>query len=259
MYRLLILPLLLLSLAAHAQSGLSVSPARLFFHSNASRHTQQITLTNTVNAPVRWVISLQDWDRDTLGRKNFYPPGSRPQSCAAALQIIPNEVEIPAGGMATVSVSLKNDVPAASGHAMIMINEAPENEALRKGEQRQASISVKAAFAIHVYLVNDTASRRLEIEDFRYNAAAGRQLELSIRNNGGQPLDTRISITVTDRASNREWKLPDVSSATLPGAYRTSLFHLPEEIPAGSYLVIGTADSGDDLPLKVAELSLDLP
>lgn len=257
MIRLFVLILLLLpALRLSAQSGLSVSPARLFFHSADKSRTQHITLTNTVDRPVRWLLSVQDWDRDSLGRKRFFDAGALPHSCAAWLQIVPNEIEVPAKGQVMVAVTFQGAVPERrSLHAMVMINEAPRNGALEKGSKK-ASIEVKAAFAIHVYAVNDAGSKSLEIENFRYDAA-GIALELSLRNTGEQPLDTKIDITVTDRNSNREWKLPEASSATLPGAYRSSRFALPDDMPKGNYMAIGTLDCGDDLPLKVAELSFD--
>lgn len=252
----------LLSLLAgpcFAQSGLSVAPARLFFHSTENGPTRQIVLTNTVDRPVRWLLSVQDWDRDSLGRKRFFEAGTVPASCAAQLQIVPNEVEVPANGQATVSVTLKADkTHTGSQHAMIMVNEAPDITQGQKGIKK-ASIEVRAAFAIHVYVVQDAAPKGLEIQAFKYARQPDSALLLSLQNTGGQPLDATINVTITDKNSNREWKIPPVSSATLPGAYRTSHFQLPADLPAGKYLAIGTVDCGDDLPLKVAELSFDLP
>jgi hypothetical protein len=68
----------------NAQTGVSVSPPRVYFESELGRsNTQQITVTNeSVKNSLDLAVSLGDWEYDGKGENMMYPANTLPVSCA---------------------------------------------------------------------------------------------------------------------------------------------------------------------------------
>src|SRR5690606_11156184 len=73
--------------------------------------SQRITFTNISSQDFDFVAGMKDWNRDSLGRKEYFQPGSLAESNASWLQLSQNAVELKAGETKAInlSVTIPND------------------------------------------------------------------------------------------------------------------------------------------------------
>ncbi len=252
---------LLLCMQVRAQVSLSVAPGRLFFDVNNTKRTDKIKVFNNGKTATTWQVSLQDWTRDSIGQKHFFPPGTQAHSCARDISFAPAVLIIPPDSNAEITVSVNNIAGLTANdtarNAMVVISQAEDPAALKQLSQKQAAIEIKAEFAVHVYLFNGASERSFGITDFYLDEDSTARLQVYVRNTGRQPLDTKTAIELSDKATGKEWKLEEQPAAILPGDKRISSFILPKDLPRGSFLALAIVHCGDDMPVKVGELSFD--
>ncbi|XZF13028.1 hypothetical protein ACTHGU_14675 [Chitinophagaceae bacterium MMS25-I14] len=252
--------LLFLPFCVRAQVSLSVAPGRLFFDVNSPRKTDKIHVLNTGKQAATWQVFLQDWDRDSTGQKHFYDAGAVRRSCASEISFFPSTLTVPPGGTGEITVSIKDGAHLSpkdtARSAMLIISQAEDPGAL-KNSQKQASIMIRAEFAVQVYILNGASQKAIAIEDFYLQQDSAEKFRVVVRNAGLQPLDTKAHIEITDKTTGREWKINEVSAAILPGDKRISTFALPVGLPKGNYLALAVVEGGEDLPVKVGELTFE--
>jgi len=83
--KLFILLLLVISQVTLAQTGLTVSPPRLYFESSKGQSTnQKVTITNVSSSnTLDLAVSLGDWQYDTSGENITLEPNTLNSSCAS--------------------------------------------------------------------------------------------------------------------------------------------------------------------------------
>lgn len=255
--------LLLLACRATAQVSLSVAPARLFFDVNNTRKTDKIKVFNSSKEKAVWQVYLQDWTRDSLGQKHFFPPNTQSHSCANDIMVFPSVLTVAPDSTGEVTVSIRDNFTLAatdtSKHAMVVISQADDPAKLKDaGQKKQAAIMIKAEFAVHVYLLNGTSKKDVTIDQFflQTDSAKGK-LQVYVHNTGLQSLDTKVNVEFSNDATAKQWKLNEISAAVLPGNIRVVSFKLPKGLEHGKYSATATVDCGEDVPLKIGELSFD--
>ncbi|WP_123985336.1 fimbrial biogenesis chaperone [Taibaiella soli] len=254
---------LLTACSVTAQISLSVAPARLFFDITGTRKTEKIKVFNNGKEKAIWQIYLQDWTRDSLGQKHFFPPNTLPHSCAADLIIFPSVLQIPPDSTGEVTVSIKDNFSLSqtdtSKHAMVVISQADDPAKLKDAAaKKQAAIMIKAEFAVHVYLLNGGSKKDVTIDQFYLQRdSAKNKLQVYVHNTGLQPLDTKVHIEFSNDATAKQWKLNEITAAILPGDIRIVSFALPDGLEKGMYSAMATVDCGEDVPLKIGELSFN--
>lgn len=246
-----------------AQTSLSVAPGRLFFDVNSPRKTDKIRVFNNGKEKSVWQVYIQDWTRDSLGQKHFFPPGTCSRSCAKNISFYPSVLTVLPDSSADITVSINNGfslLPTdTSRNAMIVISQTDDPDALRQAAgKKQASIVIKAEFAVHVYISNGASAKAITIDDFFLKEdTAGKKLQVYVHNTGLQPMDIKTRIELTDKTTGKEWKLDEIAAAIMPGDKRITAFALPNDLKKGNYLALAIVDCGDELPVKVGELSFD--
>lgn len=243
---------------ASAQTGISVGNARIFFHSQNLKTIEKLYLSNPTDEPTVWQLSIMDWDRDSAGKKRYFPPGSLPYSCAPFITILPSIVTIVPNTTAEVLVSFNPDSNSRKSenslNAMIMINEADIMVDRRKEKMKQAGVLIKTQIGVHVYFIKDEGIKGIELVDVKHSADSFHRITTTIQNTGLQPLDTKIRLEISNTDTGEEWKIKDRTCATLPGASREEIFDLPQ-LKKGKYLSLAIVDSGNELPMKVGEVN----
>lgn len=255
--------LLLVTCRSTAQVSLSVAPARLFFDVNSTRKTDKIKVYNNDKEKATWQVYLQDWTRDSVGQKHFFPPNTQLHSCTNDIIVFPSLLTIPPDSSGDVTVSIRDHFTMSqtdtATHAMVMIAQADDPAKLKEAAQKkQAAIMIKAEFAVHVYLLNGTSKKDVTIDQFYLQADSAKgKLQVYVRNTGLQPLDTKVRIEFSNDATAKQWRLEEMTAAILPGNFRIVSFALPKDLENGKYSATATVDCGEDLPLKIGELSFD--
>jgi len=252
---------------AQAQA-ISISPSRMFFTGEKGQElTQQITLTNTGTITASFKASLMDWARDSIGEKQYFPPGSKPLSNASWLEVTPNVVEIPAGGkqQVTVTMHVPKDMPTSTvTHCMLFLTQI-NAQATSKVNTAHASIGVivKLEFGVHVYYTPPlTTKKDLDFLAF-YNdgiktsgSAQVRRVAVKVKNQGEVMTDGFISFEVTNKTTGDEFKIPAKAISMLPNDEQVIYVDLPITLK-GHYLLVALLDGGEETNLKVAKKELD--
>jgi hypothetical protein len=252
---------------AQAQA-ISISPSRMFFTGEKGQElTQQITLANTGTIALSFKGSLMDWGRDSIGEKQYYPPGSKPLSNASWLEMTPNVVEIPAGGkqQVTVTMHVPKDMPVnAVTHSMLFLTQI-NAQATSKINTIHASIGVivKLEFGVHIYYTPPLSTKKdLDFLAF-YNdgvKTAGntqvRRVAVKVKNQGEVMTDGFISFEVTNKTTGDEFKIHAKAISMLPNDEQVIYVDLPITLK-GHYLLVALLDGGEETNLKVAKKELD--
>ena len=85
----LVLLFCFLSIQLHAQTGISVSPPRIYFDSSPGNSgTQKITVTNVSQKnTLDLAVSLGDWEYDEKGENMMHPSNTLKNSCASWISV----------------------------------------------------------------------------------------------------------------------------------------------------------------------------
>jgi P pilus assembly chaperone PapD len=252
----------LLSGVAMAQAGFQVEPPKLYFDEQTGKLTPiRIKLTNPTK--VRMVIraSCADWRRDSLGEKQFFPPGKLPTSCCPYLRVQPETVELAPGGEQTMLVSLSPDQPVSTQlhNGMLMLTQINERE-IAEAQGIKSGFIFKVQLGVHLYHTpRNVTLRTIGIDTVAVGKTGdGQQIRVRVNNTGALQLESHMRIELTNLKTAEEVKLDPVTVNSMPGERIWVKTPLPKAISAGRYLIITIIDSGPDVPLQVAELEADI-
>src|SRR5919199_4762563 len=134
------------ALAVLALSGLAARPARaqLTVDQLELVINPAITIARTVifkvrndaDTPQQATVSMGDWERDESGVNQFYPLGSRPQSCGDRLKVFPQTLRLDPGATQDVRVTLEHaDSLAALCTSIIFLETARQTVKPQRGAQ----------------------------------------------------------------------------------------------------------------------------
>lgn len=257
-----ILLLMLLPSLVLAQAGFQVEPPKLYFEEQNGRLAPvRIKLTNP--STVRMVIraSCADWRRDSLGEKQFYPPGKLPNSCCPYLHVQPETVELQPGGEQTMVVSLNPDRPVSDRlhNGMLLLTQINERE-IAQAQGVKSGFIFKVQLGVHLYHTpRNVTQRQMTIDTVSVGQTPeDRHLRVRVGNTGQLHLESQLRLELTNLQTAEETKLEPITVNTMPGERIWVRTPLPPKLPKGRYLVISIVDSGPDVPLQVAELETDL-
>ena len=253
--------LALTTLRALGQTGFQVEPPRLTFEEqNGKLAPMRVKLTNT--SSVRMVIraSCTDWRRDSLGDKQFMPAGTLASSCCPYLRVQPETVELAPGTEQEVVVTLAPDRVSSEQlhHGMLMLTQINEREISAAGWV-QVGFLMRVQIGVHVYHVPRVTLPKTMAIDTMYISRdeALRQLRVRVNNTGSINTESQLRVELTNLITAEEIKMPPIAVNSLPGERIWVRAALPEKLPTGRYLIIAIVDSGQDVPLQVAELESD--
>lgn len=240
--------------------GFSVSPSRLSFTGNPGETVAQtITLSNTSQSILNFNMHLQDFDRDTLGSKNYYDAGSRPSSNAKWLSLSSTSLKLQPGEIKKVNISMAIPTTAKSiSQSMIFFTQVKEQMAAG-GALKSIGVSVLMEMGVQIYYTpTGLNAGELEFLAFEDRGMVGtgkdqvRKLMLKIHNKGDVNKDAFVRLELTNKETGEEHKVDPASIAMLPNASQWVTFNLPLRL-SGKFLAVAILDAGTAYDLKIAE------
>jgi len=240
--------------------GFSVSPSRITLSGNPSETvTQAVNFTNSSNAPLTFSSNIQDWDRDSVGVKVYYPKNSRSASNASWLTLSSNSVTIQPGQSHQLILSMT--IPATAKeltHSMLFFKQVKEQQP-KKTATTRLGVNVLIELGIQVYYTPPGLApgelNFLAFEDRGIQEKGNtktRQVALKIQNTGKVNKDGFIRMELTNKDTGEEIKVDAVTLAILPEKTQWVIFNLPISLK-GKFLAVALLDAGPDYDLKVAE------
>jgi len=240
----------------YAQTGLSVTPPRVYFTVAAGQtQSQKITISNvSKTSTLDLSISLNDWSYDDKGNNQIYDAGSTAVSCAKWLAVLPSSFFSLAPGetkdievQVSPPASLTDTLPVHT--AMLYVSQLnPVDDVSQKG----TNIKVAVRTGIKLYQrfpVNRKAN--LDIENF---SKLNQELILKFANIGNVWADGTASCELLNRQTGKKINLKEVIFYSLPGNQRNVYFSLPSGLEKGEYVASAVLNYGDDTTVKLAEL-----
>lgn len=260
-YYLAVFIILICNTLIHGQ-GISISPSRIFFSGEAGQTVSQaITFNNTSTGTLSFIANLKDWDRDSLGSKQYYTTGNNVQSNASWLSLSENTVQLAPGE--TKVVNLTMTIPDHSAekkqrHSMLFFTQVKEQKA---AQANGLHMNVLIEIGIQVYHTPaGLKAGDLEFLAFADKGAvtvqegkAVRRMEVKVKNTGQINKDAYVRFELTNMETGEEIPVEAVAIAMLPDSEQWVRVDLPHKLAPGRYLAVAILDAGSQYDLKIAE------
>lgn len=247
---------------ANAQTGLQVSPVRLFFpERDGSTQTAIIRVGNPSQQKVVLQVSCADWKRDTLGEKQYYKASSQLNSSCPYLSFNPEFITLMPGQEAQVLTTLK--MPSGNQNilrnGMIFLTQTNEKELAAQNLQSSGFI-IRVQLGVHAYIIPTSLQKKsIQVTDITLAKKDGkRKLKVWIKNDGQLPMESFLRLELMNLDSDEEIKLDAVPFNSLPGEAFWVIADVPDKVEPGKYLISAIADSGPDLSLQVVEIEMKI-
>ncbi len=255
--------LVVFALCAHGQSSFQVESSRLFFSEPAAGVAPATKLKVKNPGTNRLVIraSCSDWQRDSVGDKKYFPPGTLETSCCPYLTVQPETIELGPGQEQELLITLN---PTAQSQRMLngMLMLTQVNEEVWQGKAKtKAQIMFRMRIGVHLYYTPKHVTKRsLSVDTLLVKSGINelKPLQVKIHNTGDLNLDSHVRFELTNLQTSQEYKVESLAVNTMPAEIIWLKTELPANLPKGRYLIVAIVDSGPESQLEVAELETEL-
>lgn len=235
--------------------GFNVEPARVEVAVPAAgRRGKTLAVHNArTDQSLHLTIYVRDVSHLPDGTHDFPPPGSTERSCAKWIQVVPSELDIPAGETATVRVSINAPERAEGGYyAMIFFESGPSYT------ERGIGVNFRVGAFVDVRIPK-TEVYQAKLANLSVPQADEVVVELS--NDGNALIRPRGKVKIFDAQNRRiaEVAFNPQRVGVLPQATRAFPVKLDQPLARGVYQVRVEIDYGTryllvgELPFTVAE------
>ncbi|KMQ68517.1 hypothetical protein ACM39_08400 [Chryseobacterium sp. FH2] len=243
-----------------AQTGVSVSPPRLYFESDAGKSaTQKITVTNvSVKNSLDMAVSLGDWEYNEMGENIMYAASTLPSSCASWVSIKKEDAyfTLAPGERKDIDVTITppnvlSDQLLAHTAVLYVSQMNPVDDVDNKG----ASIKVSIRSGIKLFHKLPAAGKKIiEIQNLTLDKSK-KALNLLFENQGNIWIDGKIQTELVNTENGKKLSLDQIIFYTMPGNKREMNIPLPATLEKGKYTASVMMDYGDSNNLELAELN----
>ncbi len=245
-------------LPAYAQTGISVSPPRLYFEADPGQtQTEQVIVTNVSTKTVlELAVTLADWQYNDLGENMIYQADTLANSCASWVNLNGNSyISLKPGESKTLDINitapagLTSDVPVHT--AMLYVTQMnPVDDVDKDG----ANIKVSVRSGIKLFhRTTAPRERKIEIQNLTFEKDDNRML-LKFDNDGNVWTDGNITIDLFNKSLGKEIHLENVIFYSMPMDHRKLYIKLPDKLEKGNYTATVLIDYGDENNIEAAEL-----
>lgn len=244
----------------YGQTGVSVSPPRLYFESDSGNsNTQKITVTNvSAKNSLDLAVSLGDWEYDDKGENMMYPANTRPTSCASWVTIKKedNYFTLAPGERKEIDVTIT--APGAStdqlpAHTAVLY--VSQMNPVDDMDSKGANIKVSIRSGIKLFHKLPSAkSKKLEIQNMVYGKSK-KTIDLFFENQGDVWADGKIYTDLVNTQNGKKISLDPVVFYTMPGNKREMDIPLPSTLEKDKYTASVMIDYGDSNNLELGELN----
>ncbi|WLD23427.1 molecular chaperone [Flavobacterium dauae] len=247
-------------LSVFSQTGISVSPPRLYYEADPGQSGVQKVMVSNVSTShtMDLAVSLGDWKYDDKGENLMFPADSLPTSCASWVTIKKEDTyfSLQPGQNKEIEVSittpntLTDERPVHT--AMLYVTQMnPVNDVDSQG----ANIKVSVRSGIKLFhRTNESKNKKLEIENLLFNKET-KLIELYFKNKGNIWADGIIYPELFNTQNGKKVKIDHIIFYSMPGDNREMTIKLPENTTPGKYTATILIDYGDDNTIEMAELS----
>ena len=234
--------------------GFSVEPTRAELSIPAGKRRGQ-TLT-VRNAKPDEAIHLKIYARDVLylpeGKIEFPPAGSTDWSCASWIQMVPEELDVPAGASRDVRISVIVPPDATGGRYAMVFFESGASYATEG-----IGVNFRVGSLIET-VVRGTERRQMQLKDVV--VAAPSHGEVSLFNTGNILIRPSGQVKVFDAAGKKVVQVPfnPIMLGVFPKTLRKLTTKLDQPLPPGAYRFRVEVDYGAPT-LLVGERAFEVP
>ncbi len=243
-----------------AQTGVSVSPPRLYFEINEGHSsTQKVVVTNvSTNHALNLAVSLNDWAYDLKGENITYAAGSLPNSCAGWITIKEADkyFSLKPGELKEIEVTITtpDTLPDSIGAhtALLFVTQMnPVNDM----DYRGTDIKVSVRSGIKIFHKTVWAkNKRVEIKNLTFDKEQ-KNIVLTFDNIGTLWCDGTIYTDLLNTETGKKIPAQQIVFYTMPGNKRETRILLPENLEKGKYTATIIMDYGIEDIMEVAELT----
>lgn len=243
----------------YAQTGVSVSPPRLYFESGLGNSgTQMITVTNvSAKNSLDLAVSLGDWEYNDKGENLMSAAGTLPVSCAGWISVKKedNYFTLAPGQRKDIDVTVTvpntlSDQLSAHTAVLYVSQMNPVDDVDNKG----ANIKVSIRSGIKIFHKLPSANtKKIEIKNLIFEKSA-KTLNLFFENQGNVWIDGKVSGDLVNTQTGKKISIDQIIFYTMPGNRREIDIPLPASLEKGKYTASVLIDYGDSNNLEVGEL-----
>ncbi len=246
-------------LCTFAQTGISVSPPRLYFETGpGNTSTRKVTVSNASKTTVLDLsVSLGDWAYDEKGGNLILPPDSLRNSFASWVTVTEGSyfsLEPGESKDLTVSVTVPIGVDASIPvyTALLFITQMnPVDDVNAQGSL--IKVSVRSGIKLYCRPVVSGKTKKLEITGLKFFSET-RELELVFENQGNVWTDGVIYTDLLNTGTGKSLKVEEAGFRTLPGDKQVVRIALPKDLAKGNYTATLMMDFGSNSEMEAAEL-----
>lgn len=256
----ILLILIITSVSSVFAQGVSMSPTRLFMTGNPGETiTERVILHNSSTNDYVLSVNYKDWLREVDGNKVYFEPGTLENSNASWLSTLENTVSLPAGATKEVMVAMQipEDVSTTDvANSMLFFTQLPTQEDKTTSSSTGLGVITLFEFGLHVYYTpttNDLKSLEItNIEEITSEEFVGRNVAISITNDGNVVNDATVEFELTNTDTGEEIKFEPRSISMIPKTHQVVVFSLPEGL-LGEYLGVTIIKMTGTNDLRVGE------
>jgi len=256
--------ILVASVAAFSQTGLTVGPPRLYFVGDAGQaQTQYLDVTNPSKDYILELgVSFEDWSYSEYGDNEISPKGSLPTSCADWLSVSETYFSLKPGESKRLQLNMQ--VPKTTKfsaeipvHTTMLFVTQLNPRAREKQEGANIRLAVRSGVKVY-HRFNGRELPDLEITNLVYKEvdSLGQFLEVSYDVTGNIWLEGRLRAEFLNQDTGEKSVVDNLNFYCLPGDKRKQYITVPKTLKTGNYLASVLAFYGDQDVVKVAELEV---
>lgn len=245
----------------HAQTGISVSPPRIYFESESGvSNTEKITITNVSEKnTLDLAVSLGDWEYDEKGENMMYVAGTLPTSCASWITVKKEDAyfSLSPGERRDISITLTapdNFGNLAAHTAVLYVSQMnPVDDVDSNG----ANIKVSIRSGIKIFhKIPNAKNKKIEITNLKFDQKKN-ALTLFFENQSNIWVDGKVTTDIINSTNGKKITIDPVIFYTMPGNKRELQIPLTKTPEKGSYTASVLMDYGDSENLELGELNFN--
>ena len=240
---------------------ITVSKAHLQYDvAGGETQSQTVEISNNTEVTQTFRVAYQDFELSTEGEPRFMESGSSEHSLAPMLDISPEMIEVGPGKTAEVSITVsaaENAESPGTAWGIVMIEQLEADQAINEVETGLAST---LAYGVWLYKNPPEAKdRQVDITNFIVgNKERNKGVFLKVKNKGNGISICNAYVEITNLTTGELILIEGKQYTILPGARRTLLFELDQQLPKGSYSALGVIDYENQEDLVATELEFKI-
>lgn len=245
-----------------AQTGISVSPPRVYFESAPGvSSTQTVTVSNVSEKhTLDLAISLGDWNYDEKGDNIIQAAGILENSCASWININKNDNYFSLGPgekkeleITLTSPALPKDKLSVHTAVLFVSQMNPVDDVDSKGAK--IKLSVRSGIKIF-HKTPEVIKRKVEIKDLKFDASK-KLLNITFENQSDTWTDGKLITDIINTNTGKKTSIAPIVFYTLPRNTRKISIPIQDITEKGSYNASVIIDYGDNETLEMGELNFE--